>query len=154
MRSKPVSPVAVGGKQNVLTSFAKCCTPLPGEPITGFITRGRGISIHRSDCKQLLHSDVSLRIAVEWQQNSETAHTTALEILCNDQMGILADLGTVCKTHNINVSRMDGRSTDGNQARLYLEIIIKSVSSLNSLMRTIRKISGVLQVKRIPTKNT
>ena len=152
MRSKPTSAVTVGGKGNVLTSFAKCCSPLPGEPITGFITRGKGISIHRSDCPQLLHSDAFLRIEVEWEQNTETAHTTALDIVCNDQMGILADLGAVCKTQNVNVIRMDGRSGEAHRANLYLEIIIKDVSALNNLMRTIRKISGVLQVRRITTK--
>ena len=152
MRSKPTSAVTVGGKGNVLTSFAKCCSPLPGEPITGFITRGRGISIHRSDCPQLLHSDAFLRIEVEWEQNTETAHTTALDIVCNDQMGILADLGAVCKTQNVNVIRMDGRSGEAHRANLYLEIIIKDVSALNNLMRTIRKISGVLQVRRITAK--
>ena len=152
MRSKPTSAVTVGGKGNVLTSFAKCCSPLPGEPITGFITRGKGISIHRSDCPQLLHSDAFLRIEVDWEQNTETAHTTALDIVCNDQMGILADLGAVCKTQNVNVIRMDGRSGEAHRANLYLEIIIKDVSALNNLMRAIRKISGVLQVRRITTK--
>jgi GTP pyrophosphokinase len=154
IRSKPISPVTVGGKQNVLTAFARCCSPLPGEPITGFITRGKGISIHRSDCAQLLHSDAFLRIEVEWQHESESAHTTALEIICSDQMGILADLGAVCKTKNINVIRMDGRASEDNRANLYLEVIIKNVASLNTLIRTIRKISGVLQVRRITTKNT
>ena len=152
--NKPVSPVTVGGQQNVLTSFAKCCSPLPGEPITGFITRGKGISIHRSDCPQLLHSDVFLRIDVEWQQNSESAHTTALEIICNDQMGILADLGAVCKTQSVNVIRMDGRAGEDHKANLYLEIIIKNVAALNTLMKTIRKISGVLNVRRINTRSS
>jgi len=154
IRSKPVSPVAVGGKQNVLTSFAKCCSPLPGESIMGFITRGRGISIHRSDCSQLLHSDASLRVAVEWQQHSESAHTTALEIICNDQMGILADLGAACKTHNINVCKMEAHATDDHKALFYLELIVKNVGSLKKLTRAIRKISGVMQVRRITARNS
>ena len=152
MRAKPVSPVIIGGQSNVLTSFAKCCAPLPGESITGFITRGKGITIHRSDCTQLLHSDQSLRIAVAWQECEQSSHSAALEIICNNQMGLLADLGAVCKTLHINVNRMEGRSTDNHQAQLYLEVAIKDVSALENLLRTLRKISGVVQARRIAAR--
>lgn len=154
IRSKPVSPVVIGGQSNVLTSFAKCCSPLPGEAITGFITRGKGITIHRSDCSQLLHSDNSRRIAVDWQECAQSAHSAAVEIVCNNQMGLLADLGAACKTLNINVNRMEGRSTENQQAVLYLEVSIKDVSSLDKLLRALRKISGVVQVRRIASRGS
>ena len=152
IRAKPVSPVVIGGQSNVMTSFAKCCSPLPGESIMGYITRGKGITIHKSNCVQFLHSDKSLRIAVDWQQNTATAHSAALEIICNNQMGLLADLGAACKTLNINVNRMEGRSTDNLQAVLYLEISIKDITALETLLRKLRKISGVVQVRRISAR--
>ena len=100
----------------------------------------------------LLHSDKSLRIAVDWQQNADSSHSAALEIICNNQMGLLADLGAACKTLNINVNRMEGHSTDNLQAKLYLEISIKDVSTLQTLLRTLRKISGVVRVRRISAR--
>ena len=152
MRSKPSSPVLIHGEQNVLTSFAKCCSPLPGEKIAGFITRGKGVTIHKVECKQLLHSDPSRRISVQWHSEVQGQHFSAMEIICSNKTGLLADLGAACKTMNINVNRMEGKSLDDNKAEFYLEVVIKDVSELKALIRTIRKISGVLQARRISAR--
>ncbi|MBM75905.1 MAG: GTP pyrophosphokinase [Proteobacteria bacterium] len=148
-RSRSTSPVLINGHEDVMTSFARCCNPLPGENIAGFITRGRGISIHRSDCSQLLSSDPDCRINVQWHNGAQGQHTSELEIICNNKMGMLAELGAACKTHSINITRMEATTLTDNKARLSLEISVQDISQLKRLTRTIRQISGVLRIDRV-----
>jgi len=148
IRQKQTSPVLINGEGDVMTTFAKCCSPLPGEDILGFITRGKGISVHRSDCKQLLNSEPERRISVSWHQHSKGAHSSELRILCNNQMGMLADLGAACKSNGTNVTKMEAKSIEDNKAILYLEVTISNITELNKLIRSIQKIPGVLNVSR------
>ena len=148
IRQKETSPVLINGEGDVMTVFARCCSPLPGEAILGFITRGKGISVHRADCKQLLNSDPERRIAVSWHEDSVGAHSAELKVLCNNQMGMLADLGAACKSNGTNVTRMEAKSIADNKAILYLEVSISNVKELNKLIRAINKIPGVINVIR------
>ena len=149
IRNKPTSPVLINGENNVMTSFAHCCNPLPGEKIVGFITRGRGITIHKAECKQLIASDPDRRISVQWHTESKNLHSAELELICSNQMGLLADLGAVCKTNGVNVTRMEAKTINDNRAKMVLEVSISNADALKKLLRSIRKISGVLQASRV-----
>ena len=149
IRSKSTSPVLIDGEGDVLTSFARCCSPLPGEPVIGFITRGHGISIHRADCKQLLHLDTDRRVPVQWQDTPSGRHSSEVEILCTNQMGMLADLGAVCKSQQINVNRMEAHTIEeDNKAVIIIEVGISHVDQLNTLLRSVQHIEGVIYARR------
>jgi len=81
-RRKSQSAILIGGIDNVMVRFANCCNPLPGEPVTGFITRGRGLAVHALDCPQVLASDPDRRIDVEWDMQRKTTRPVKIEILC------------------------------------------------------------------------
>ena len=149
IRKRSVSPVLISGEEDVLTSYARCCNPLPGEPVAGFITRGRGITVHKVACSQLLAMDPERRVKVEWHAESKSRHTSELEIVCVNKPGMLADLGAICKTQNINVTRMTANPIEDNKAILNLEVSVLNVSELIFLMRNIEKIKGVIRVNRL-----
>ncbi len=148
-RSASVSPVRISGEDGFLVSFAKCCGPLPGETVVGFITRGRGITVHRSSCKQLETMDPDRRVPVEWDQSSDARHSGAIEILCSDRPGMLADITKVCEQRNVNISRAEARAIHDDQARISLEVSVQDVAQLRGLIRNIQRIKGVESVHRI-----
>ena len=148
MRGKTTSPVLINGEDDVLTSFAKCCNPLPGEAVAGFITRGRGITIHKIDCPQYLASDDERKIPVQWQ-NSDTRHTATLEVACSNQMGILADLGATCKSMGINISHLETIVLSTEEASVQFSVAISHIDQINVLVKNVQKIKGVTRVRRV-----
>ena len=96
-RTRTESPVLITGEDGVLVSYARCCEPLPGEPVIGFITRGRGITVHRDTCRQLASMDAERRIPVEWDPTSESRHAGQIEVMCIDRPGMLANITRVCE---------------------------------------------------------
>jgi len=149
IRKRSVSPVLISGEEDVLTTYARCCNPLPGEPVAGFITRGRGITVHKADCKQLLALDPERRVPVQWHSASNSRHTGEIEVICADKTGMLADLGAVCKTENINVTRMSAESIEDNKAIINLDVSVADVAQLTKLIRSLQRIRGVIRVRRL-----
>jgi len=149
MRSKSTSPVLINGEDDVLTSFAKCCNPLPGEQIEGFITRGHGISIHKADCKQYLSSNPDRKIQVQWQTEAKGQHTASLRIECSNQMGLLADIGAACKIQGINISNLETNILQDDQATITLLISILHISQVKILQTNLLKIKGINRVLRL-----
>ena len=149
LRRRSQSPVIIDGLEDVLVSYAQCCNPLPGERVEGFVTRGRGITVHVATCPQLLSLEVERRIDVEWQQEVKGSHTGELCIICTDKPGMLADIGASCKTIGVNVSRLEAKAIGDNKAQLNLDVQVQDVRELTRLMKNIKKIQGVLQVSRV-----
>lgn len=149
IRKRSVSPVLISGEEDVLTSYARCCNPLPGEHVAGYITRGRGITVHKAACRQLLAMDTERRVKVEWHAESKSRHTGELEIVCANKPGMLADLGAICKSQDINVTRMNANPIEDNKAILNLEVSVLNVTELSALMRSIKKLKGVIRVNRL-----
>lgn len=149
MRGKSTSPVLINGEDDVLTSFAKCCSPLPGEAVAGFITRGRGITIHKVDCPQYAVSDPERKISVQWQQTKEGLHTATLRLDCSNQIGILADLGATCKTLGLNINHLETKVLNDLSAQIHLSVSIMHIDQISSLKKNLMKINGVYEVTRI-----
>ena len=151
IRSKSESPVLINGVEDVMVSYAQCCQPVPGEAVTGFVTRGRGITVHLSICSQLLAMDPDRRIPVQWHKTGKALgkHTGEIRIICNDKPGMLAEIGAVCKTVGINVTRMEAAQIEDNKAVLSLEVSITDVKELERFMRNMERIKGVLTVDRV-----
>ena len=148
LRKRAVSPVLIDGEEGLLTTYGKCCNPLPGEAVVGFITRGHGITVHKAACAQLLSSDPDRRVNVQWHSAAATRHTTEIEMVCLDRPGMLAELGAICKGNNINITQISSKGLQDNKACISMEVLVGNVDELQNLLRNLEKIKGVIRVVR------
>ena len=146
--------VVVSGVGDVLVRFARCCNPLPGEAITGFITRGRGVTVHLAGCPHALNTDPQRRVPVVWKDGDESPRPIRLEVLCVDQPGLLAALTRTIAAAGVNISTAEvkTRGNDGGALSLF-EVSVTSARQLNNLMSSIGAIEGVMRVSRIGYQN-
>jgi GTP pyrophosphokinase len=143
------SGVRVSGIDEMLVRFGQCCQPLPGERILGFITRGRGVTIHTYDCQKVLETDPQRRVEVEWE-NAETApRAVKLEVTCVDRPGLLAAMSQAISSAGINISRAEVNAVGDHKAQNRFEVMVKSLDDLNSVMRNLGRVRGVMKVTRV-----
>ena len=147
-RRSTTSPVLITGEDGLLVAYAKCCGPLPGEPISGFITRGRGITVHRSACPQLAGMDPDRQIPVEWDTAAVAKHSGAIRIFCTDKPGMLAKITNVCEQNGVNINRAEAQAQSDSPAVVTLELELRDVSELTRLISNIEKVPGVDAVHR------
>ncbi len=151
--AKPTSGVIVEGIDNCLVKFARCCTPIPGDTIVGFITKGYGVSVHRADCPNILsmlkNPDNSERtIGVTWAKTVTDHFQTALQLSCKNRVGLLADIVLIMSDMRIDVTNLSARELDDGGALVQAVIQLKSAEQLGQVMIKLRKVSGVLNVSR------
>ncbi|MCO4772418.1 MAG: bifunctional (p)ppGpp synthetase/guanosine-3',5'-bis(diphosphate) 3'-pyrophosphohydrolase [Deltaproteobacteria bacterium] len=142
------SPVRIDGMDGMLTTFARCCRPLPGDHIVGFITRGKGVTVHRSDCKQALALPRERRLDVEWDVQQKIPHAAMLEIITVDRPMMLAELSKTVGKMNVNITRAEARTTREDRGFITLEVAVSDVNQLRSVMRGIERLQGVISVSR------
>jgi GTP pyrophosphokinase len=144
--------IVVEGVGNLLTQIAGCCQPLPGEPILGYITQGRGVSVHREDCEQLNHlldTHPERQIDVNWASNVQAAFRTDIDIFCADRDGILRDVTTVLANEKVALLGVNSLSnTSQHTAKIKLSLEVKDLNSLAKTMTKILQIKGVSDVLR------
>jgi len=146
--------IIVKGITDVSVHFSKCCNPLPGDEIVGFVTRGRGISIHRTDCiniMNMLETDRVRLIEAEWEKGSENAHKEYLadiNIFANNRNGLLVDVSRVFTEDNISIIGVNCRVNKQNVATIYVSFNIHSTMELDSIIQKLRSIPGVLDIER------
>jgi GTP pyrophosphokinase len=154
--SKSNGGITVRGIDDVAVHFSKCCSPVPGDEIVGFVTRGRGISIHRTDCVNIVGmSDIdrSRLIDAEWQEDavngSNAIYSSELRIFAADRTGMLFDVSKVFTEENINVTAMNSKSNHKNEkATFTVAFDINTVEQLNHVIAKLRMIPGVIDVER------
>ena len=152
-RAKGEQGIVVEGLTNCLVKFSKCCTPVPGDDIVGFITRGYGISVHRADCP---NADPARRkpeeagrwIKVSWGGNTRESYRTTLEVVAKDRLNLIVDISTVLSSTKTHVSSMNARSTPDGFALITLDTDVSDSQQLQTVMRRIEQISGVMRVTR------
>ena len=145
--------IVVEGLTNCLVKFSKCCTPVPGDDIVGFITRGYGISVHRADCP---NADPARRkpeeagrwINVSWGSNTRESYRTTLEVVAKDRLNLIVDISTVLSSTKTHVSSLNARSTPDGFALITLDTDVSDSQQLQTVMRRIEQISGVMRVTR------
>ena len=146
--------IVVKGVDDVAVRFSKCCNPVPGDEIVGFVTRGRGVSIHRTDCVNLLsmsETDRSRLIEAEWQEGSEGSgqtYTTEISIYANNRKGMLADVSKVFLELDIDILTMNVSNSKKGRATLSMSFDINGVAQLNQVIARIRNIEGVVDIER------
>ncbi len=143
--------VTVKGTDNLLVRFAKCCTPVPGDEIIGFITRGRGITIHRADCNNFERNDDTPNrfIEVSWNVEKEETFTTDIQIIAPDRKGLLGGLTILIGEANLTVTGVNAKIAKNNVAIINLTIEIPNIEKLDKLINKIRTMPDVIEVKRV-----
>jgi len=149
IRKKPShSAIRIQGIDDVLVRFAKCCNPLPGDDIVGFITRGHGITIHADDCTHLLETDVERRVEVEWDLNTSASRNVKINVYCHDKKGLLADITSCISNCEAGISSARVNTTKDNKGINEFEIEVKNVEHLKKVMKELKALSGVYRVER------
>ncbi len=154
--AKPVSKseqgIIVEGLDNCLVKFSRCCTPVPGDEIVGFITRGYGVSVHRADCPNAAPERRAGQegrwLKVSWGKDTNESYPTTIDVMSKDRMGLILDISTALSSTNTFVSGLNSRSTEDGFAVIRLEIRVRDGAQMKAIMNKLHQISGVLQVTR------
>jgi len=143
------SAVKVKGFNDIMTRFAKCCSPLPGELISGFITRGKGITIHKHDCPYLLEVDPQRKIEVEWDKDFIEQMPTKISVVCMDQPGMLSSLTKTISTSGVNIIKVEMDRFEVEKAKGSFEISVNNINQLNTVIDSLKNLKGVIDVERV-----
>src|SRR5260370_39963156 len=149
-RKSASGAVVVSGVGDMLVRFARCCNPLPGEAITGFITRGRGVTVHVAGCPHALNTDPQRRVPVVWKDGEEAPRPIRLEVLCADQPGLLAAMTKAIASAGVNISTAEVKTRGAyGPAPSLFQVSVPSAPQFNNLMNSIGAIEGVMRVSRL-----
>ena len=151
VKKVPTSGVVVKGIDNCLVKFSRCCNPVPGDEIIGYITKGRGVSIHRRDCTNIndLLSEEERIIDVEWyEEDKKENYSVDIEILSNDRTGLLADVVKEITIRKINIMGVNTKTNKDRIATIDITIEVKDIQELYSILKAIRKVDSVYEVNR------
>lgn len=149
-KSKSSHGVLVKGEAGVMVRLARCCNPVPGDEIVGYITRGRGVSVHRTDCPNLLGSreEFERMIEVEWDIAPDSLYKVPIEIACVDRAGILSEILMLASEAKINVSSVNAKTHKTKMATIYLSLEISNLNQLEIIMNKFRRVKDVYSVQR------
>lgn len=135
--------------------FSKCCNPVPGDEIVGFVTRGRGMSIHRTDCVNMIHLSAAERerlIPAEWENTEESEqggqYLAELKMYATDRQGLLMDLSKIFTEAKIDMKSMNVRTSKKGTATLELGFVVRGREELNRLIEKLRQLEGVIDIER------
>jgi len=145
--------IIVKGIENCLIRYSKCCSPVPGDKIIGYITRGRGVSIHRQDCINVaaMHKDDSERarlIDVTWEDNASTSYLSKLKIVCADRNGLVLEVANVVSDTKVSLKTLNARSTKDGLGIVEITVEVTNTEQLNHLINKLSRLKDVIEVTR------
>ncbi len=147
---KPESnAIIVRGEEDVMVRFARCCNPLPGDDIAGFLTHGQGVSVHSAGCSNLINIDNDRKIEVAWDKKARATRPAKVEVVCRNEKGLLAEMTNAIKAADANISSAEIRTNQENRAICTFEIEVRDLAHLNSIINALHKIKKVLKVERL-----
>ncbi|MGE5530346.1 MAG: RelA/SpoT family protein [Patescibacteria group bacterium] len=152
---RPGRGVRVRGLDNLLVRFSRCCNPVPGDPIIGYITRGKGVSVHREDCPGMaLHTQPERRIEVEWAAVEGESYPVNLEIEAQNRVGLLSEVTNAIAEMRLNISAAKVR-TDSSRGAAYISLTLEigNAEQLQGVLRRLRRVHGVEQAFRVSKTN-
>jgi GTP pyrophosphokinase len=144
-----VGGVKVSGVEDIMTRYARCCNPVPGDDIVGFITIGRGVSIHTSDCPRLVEFTPERMIEVEWDVEEVIPHPVGISVVTVDRTGMLAKISAAIALADVNIREATVTTSDEQRALFNFVIDINDLNHLQGVMKTIRQVKGVISVTRV-----
>jgi GTP pyrophosphokinase len=148
-RKKDTKGIRVKGLDDMLIRFANCCHPLPGEHVIGFITMGRGVTIHKHDCKQMLDADSRRIVDVIWEPTEKDVYLARLKVTSVDKKGILADISSIMAQRDANIIQAEVKTTMDKKGISFFTIQVSDYKQLEGVIGAIKKIKEVLMVERI-----
>ena len=146
---RDIGGITVSGIDDVLVRYAKCCNPLPGDAIIGFITRGRGGTIHRRECVKAFDTDPERRIDVSWDSKAKINRPVQLKVTTTNKPGILANVSQTFSSQKINISEANCRAGDDGRACNIFTFHVADLVQLKNVMKALSKVSGVVDVERV-----
>ncbi len=154
----PETAIRVLGMADLVTHVARCCHPLPGDKIIGYITRSRGVTIHRRDCYNIEHEDEKERlIAVAWERNG-TMYPVDVKIEAVDRVGLIRDITTVVAEEKVNITNVSSPHPEGQAVSevftLYISVETSGLVQLSRLLKKIEGVRGVINISRVGDEAT
>ena len=143
------SGILVKEIDNIMVKFGKCCKPLPGEKIRGYITRGRGVTVHRYNCVYIQGCDQERLIDVRWDERKKFIYPVKIEVTSIDKKGLLADISASISSAEANISNASARTREGNTAVSTFDLEVSDFKHLQSVIRSIEQVKGVIKVNRL-----
>lgn len=148
---KSGSGVIVAGIDDMLTRFAKCCNPVPGDPITGYVSHGRGITVHSMTCERTQHMDPERRVDVRWNDQLAEPRQVQLRVVSEDRAGLLANMSTVFTDAKVNIQNADCKTQRNGRAVNTFRVEVRDAAQLRQVMRDLDELDGVVSVQRMGT---
>ena len=149
------SGVIVEGVDNLMIRIARCCNPVPGDDIVGFITKGRGISVHRKDCdnmKSLSPQEKARFIDVKWDKDTvDKSFDSEITIVAKDQKSMLSSISKICEDMEVNISGLNARADKDETVKINLTLSIKDKNQMEKICRSLKGIPGILEAYRTTT---
>jgi len=147
-RTSPKDALLIKGIDNVMVRYAGCCNPLPGDKVVGFITRGRGVTIHSADCQNVVEEDPNRRVEVEWDSKKEYSYPVRIRIYSEDKKGLLAEISSSISSNEANITNARVDTTDDKKAISIFELEIRDLNHLKKVIKGLERIKGIHRVER------
>jgi len=149
---KPVkrdtSGIKIDGLDGVMVRLAKCCSPIPGDEIEGYITRGRGVTVHTANCSFMNAIERDRRIEAKWDLAGKHVAVVTIEVQCEDKKGILADITTTISSSEVNILGANVKTSPGKKAVNLFRIEVSGLEQLELIKKAVKKVKGVISVNR------
>jgi guanosine-3',5'-bis(diphosphate) 3'-pyrophosphohydrolase len=146
---KSVGGVRVQGEADIVVKFAKCCTPVPGDSIVAFISRGRGVIVHTRECPKALDLDPARKVEVAWDDGVHVPRPVAVEVISADRPGILAAISKCFTDYGVNISQAKCKTTEDKRGLNTFQVLVGHVDQLKNVIRAIQSLDGVIAVSRL-----
>jgi GTP diphosphokinase / guanosine-3',5'-bis(diphosphate) 3'-diphosphatase len=146
---RSVGGVRVQGEADIVVRFAKCCSPVPGDAIVAFISRGRGVIVHTRQCPKTFNLDPARSVEVSWDEDSRILRPVAVQVVSEDKPGILAALSKCFLEHGVNIAQAKCKATEDNRGLNTFQVAVGHVDQLKKVLRAIQAIDGVISATRI-----
>ena len=148
-KKKPKTGILVNGVDDILIKFGKCCQPVPGDPILGYITQGYGVTVHRTNCVNALRMNPERQIEVSWNQDANDTYPVKIRIISQDRMGLLADLVSNISKLGANILNAKTETRENKMVDSFFTIGVENTSHLNKILAAVKKVRQVQEVKRV-----
>jgi len=148
-KKKESTGIIVKGLNDILVRFSKCCNPLPGDRIVGYITQGQGVTIHRKGCLNVMKLSNERQIEVQWSDGFTESYPASIKVRTDDRFGLLADIASVISKYKSNILSAKTETQETGVGFFYFTLLVESTDQLRKIMSEIRKVKKVIDVKRI-----
>jgi GTP pyrophosphokinase len=152
-RKAPLSVgISITDIDDILVRFARCCNPIPGDEIVGYISRGRGVTVHTTNCPNVAGMDGERVVDVQWNIKEKQTYPVHMRVVCRDKKGLLAEVSTVISAMDINISHAEVETRPADmQAVLSFELDVHDLQQFNQVLAAIKKLKSVISVERVRT---